>query len=212
MPPSDPQARAGDGGRAAGLPRLDVSLAESEYREQRHSHRRQQSLQSLHAGGPGGNNNNNNSPLPSPLSPAFSRDDRPPPPYLASMPSSPAYSHASFAPLDPAQKQELLGGGGGGGGDTASPRQASPTYLSPYGGGGGASPGGGGGGSGYSNSTEWIPMQRPLPPLGAVAAAQSKRRRRLRMVAFCIAPLLLFILVGVLVIVMGIVRPSTKPA
>ncbi|KAL8295746.1 hypothetical protein RB597_009174 [Gaeumannomyces tritici] len=209
MPPSDPQARAGDGGRAAGLPRLDVSLAESEYREQRHSHRRQQSLQSLHAGGPGGNNNNNNnnnSPLPSPLSPAFSRDDRPPPPYLASMPSSPSYSHASFAPLDPTQKQELLGGG-----DTASPRQASPTYLSPYGGGGGASPGGGGG-SGYSNSTEWIPMQRPLPPLGAVAAAQSKRRRRLRMVAFCIAPLLLFILAGVLVIVLGIVRPSTKPA
>ncbi|KAL8387305.1 hypothetical protein RB595_010006 [Gaeumannomyces hyphopodioides] len=209
MPASNPQARAGDG-KAAGLPRLDVSLAESEYREQRHNHRRQQSLQSPHTGP----SISGGSPLPSPLSPAFSRDDRrpagpPPPPYLASMPSSPAYSQASFAPLDPAQKQELLGGGG----DARSPRQASPTYLSPYGGGGVASPGAdGGGGGGYSNSTEWIPMQRPLPPLGAVAAAQSKRRRRLRMVVFCIAPLLLFILVGVLVVVLGVVRPGTSPA
>ncbi|KLU83243.1 hypothetical protein MAPG_02308 [Magnaporthiopsis poae ATCC 64411] len=123
------------------------------------------------------------------------------------MPSSPAYSHSSFAPFDPTQKQELLDGRGG---DVTSPRESSPTYLSPYG--GGASPGTGVDGYNSSNSAEWIPMRRPLPPMGAVAAAQSRRRRRLRMVAFCLAPMLLFVVVGILVIVLGLMRPATIPA
>lgn len=212
MPPSSSNKQFRTGAeKAAGLRGLNVSLAESEYREQRASHRRQQSLQSLR-GGVG--------PLPSPLSPTFSRDDRPPPhrpaaaaatgtptsgpppPYLASMPSSPAYSQGSFAPLDPAQKQELLDGRGG---NVTSPRQSSLTYLSPYG-------SGGAGGYMSSNSTEWIPMRRPLPPIGTVAAAQSRRRRRLRMAAFCLAPMVLFIVVGILVIVLGFMRPGTIPA